>query len=89
MNIMKKTLDSIVANRLSWAAQTFKLLPRGHMGGKKGASPKHALHLLLESIHAAWNEKKTAILLLWMSLVPLTTFHNHAFSITFAKRKLV
>ncbi len=34
------------------------------MEGKKAASPEHALHLLLESVHAAWNEKETAILLL-------------------------
>ncbi len=34
------------------------------MGGKKGASPENALHLLLDSVHAFWNEKKTATLLL-------------------------
>ncbi len=32
------------------------------MEGKKGALPEHALHLLLESVHAAWNEKETATL---------------------------
>ena len=33
------------------------------MGEKKGASLEHTLHLLLESVHAAWNEKETATLL--------------------------
>lgn len=61
---MGKTPDSIVANRLSWAAETFELLPKGHMGGRKGTSPEHALHLLLELIHAAWNKKEVATLLL-------------------------
>lgn len=64
LNTIGKTFDSIVANRLSWAAETFELLPRGHMGGRKGVSPEHALHLLLESIQAAWNKKETATLLL-------------------------
>ncbi len=34
------------------------------MGGKKSASPEHALHLLLESVHTAWNEKETTTLFL-------------------------
>ncbi len=32
------------------------------MGRRKGASPEYKLHLLLESVHAAWNEKETATL---------------------------
>ncbi len=89
MNTIKKTLNFIVANRLSWAAEKFELLPRGHIGGRKSESLEYALHLLLESVLAAWNEKETATLLFWMSLVLLTMSHNYAFSITFAKRKLV
>ncbi len=38
LNLIAKIIDSIVANRLSRTAKTFELLPRGHMGGKKGAS---------------------------------------------------
>ena len=64
LNTIGKTLDTIVANRLSREAETFELLPRGNMGGRKGASPENALHLLLESVNGFWNEKKTATLLL-------------------------
>ena len=64
LNIIAKTLHSIFANRLSWAAETFELLPRGYIGVKKSASAKHALLLLLESVHPGWNKKKTATLLL-------------------------
>ena len=53
LNTIGKTFDSIVANRLSLAAGTFELLPRGYMGRRKGTSPEHALHLLLQSIHTA------------------------------------
>ncbi len=64
LNTIGKTVNSIIANRLSWAAETFELLPRGYLGGKKSASPEYALHRLLESVHAAWNEKGTATPLL-------------------------
>lgn len=52
INTLGKTLDSIITTRLSWAAETFELLPRGHLGRRKGTSPELALHMLLESIHA-------------------------------------
>ena len=64
LNTIRKTFDSIIVNRLRWAAEIFELLPRGYMGGNKSTSPEHALHLLLESVYAAWNEKDTATLLL-------------------------
>lgn len=49
LNTLGKAMDSIIATRLSWAAETFELLPRGHLGGRKGTSPEHALHIL-------WNQ---------------------------------
>lgn len=36
LNTPGKALDSIIATRLSWTAETFELLPRGHLGGRKG-----------------------------------------------------
>ena len=64
LKTLEKTLDSIIATRLSWAAETFELLPRGHLGGRKGTSPEHAIHMLLESIRAAWDKNEIATLLL-------------------------
>ncbi len=64
LNTIRKILDSIVANRLSWAAKIFELLQRSYRGGRKGASPQHAINLLLKWVHAAWNEKETTALLL-------------------------
>ena len=53
MNTIGKTLDSIIANFLNWKVETFQLLLKGNMGGKKSTSPEHALHPLLESVKAA------------------------------------
>ena len=73
LNNIGKTLDSIIANRLGWVAETFELLPRGYICEKKGELPKHTLHPFLESLYAAWNERETATLLL---LDVLSVFDN-------------
>lgn len=41
-----------MAVRLSWAVESFDLLPKSHMDGRRGASLEHALHFLVEKIHA-------------------------------------
>ena len=39
-------------------ANAYGLLLRTHIGGKAAAGYKHAVHLLLENIHAAWQTGK-------------------------------
>jgi hypothetical protein len=64
MNTIGKMLDSVIARRLQYYAEKFHLLPRNHTGGRKATSCEHALHLLVEKIHSAWNSGKVATLLL-------------------------
>jgi ribonuclease HI len=64
LNTLGKALEAIVANRLTYLADTYHLLPRRHTGGRKLASTDHAIHLLLQRIHEAWADRKVASLLL-------------------------
>jgi ribonuclease HI len=55
LNTIGKAFDSVIAQRISYAAETYGLLPQTHLGGRKGLSTEHAIHLLVEQIHAGWN----------------------------------
>ena len=65
LNTLGKTMEKIIATRINHAVETESLLPRLHIGGRRARSPEHALHLLLEAIHAAWlnNEVATVLML--------------------------
>jgi endonuclease/exonuclease/phosphatase family metal-dependent hydrolase len=64
LNTLGKAFEAILANRLSYLADTHDLLPNRHTGGRKLTSTDHAIHLLLQSIHKAWAEEKVASLIL-------------------------
>jgi ribonuclease HI/exonuclease III len=64
MNTIGKIFDSILARRLQYYAEQYHLLPRNHTGGRKATSSEHALHMLIEKVHAAWAEGEVASLLL-------------------------
>lgn len=64
LNTLGKALEAIIANRLAYIADTYKLLPSRHTGGRKLASTEHAMHFLLQRIYQAWSEGKVASLLL-------------------------
>ncbi|EJP61443.1 reverse transcriptase [Beauveria bassiana ARSEF 2860] len=49
-----KVLESVVAEGISHAVETFGLLPTNHFGGRKQRSVEQALLLLQEQIYAAW-----------------------------------
>ena len=48
-----KILESIVADRISYAVEEFGLLPTNHFGARKKRSTEHALTLLQEHIYKA------------------------------------
>lgn len=48
LNTLGKVLEAILTKRLSYLATEHTLLPRTHMGGRKGTSTNHACHYLLE-----------------------------------------
>jgi ribonuclease HI len=64
LNTLGKALEAIIANRLTYLADTYHLLPSRHTGGRKLASTDHAIHLLLQRIHEAWADGQVASLLL-------------------------
>jgi len=63
LNTLGKTLESIIATRLSYLAETHHLLPPDHLGGRRLNSTEQAIHLLLERIQTALNENQVASLL--------------------------
>lgn len=58
LNTLGKVLEAILAKRLSYLATEHALLPRTHMGRRKGTSTDRACHYLLEQVYAVWNSKK-------------------------------
>ena len=63
LNTIGKTLESIMAERLHYMAETEDTLPDTHLGGRKGYSAATALHTLVEAIYKAWNKGHTATIL--------------------------
>ena len=53
-----KILESVVAERLSHAVETYGLLPTNHFGARKQRSAEQALVLLQEQIYTAWRGRK-------------------------------
>ncbi|KAJ5562064.1 hypothetical protein N7461_000825 [Penicillium sp. DV-2018c] len=64
LNTLGKILESIVATRIAWLAEEYKLLPSTHLGGRKGISVEHAIQLILDRIHRAWGGGKVVSMLL-------------------------
>ena len=58
MSTLGKILESVVAKRISFAAETFGLLPANHFGARKRRSANQALTLLQEQAYQAWRMGK-------------------------------
>lgn len=68
MNTLGKILKAIIALRISWAVEEYGILPKTHLGGRKGISVDHAIQLILDRVHRAWGVKnKVSMLLLDVS----------------------
>jgi hypothetical protein len=53
-----KILESVIAERISHAVETYGLLPTNHFGARKQRSAEQALLLLQEEIYTAWRGRK-------------------------------
>jgi hypothetical protein len=53
-----KVLESVIAERISHAVETYGLLPTNHFGARKQRSAEQALILLQEQIYTAWRGGK-------------------------------
>lgn len=60
LNTLGMVMESIIATRLSYLAETHKLLPENHLGGRKLNSPEHAVHLLTSRIQTAVGQGQVA-----------------------------
>ncbi|KAJ6032617.1 hypothetical protein N7540_003349 [Penicillium herquei] len=70
MNTLGKLLEAVVATRISYTVEEYLLLPKTHLGGRKGISVDYAIQLILSEVCEAWgNEKKVSMLLLDVSSV--------------------
>jgi hypothetical protein len=58
LSTLGKVLESVVAERISYAVETFGLLLTNHFGARKKRSTEQALLLLQEHIYNAWRSKK-------------------------------
>ena len=56
LETLGKAMETILAKRIAYVAETNNLLPKNHMGGRRCTSTEHAIHLLIERIIAAWNK---------------------------------
>lgn len=54
LETISKGLEAVIARRLSYLAETYRLLPENHFGGRPRRSAEQALDLLIEKIHEAW-----------------------------------
>lgn len=58
LSTLGKALESVIAERISHAVETFGLLPTNHFGARKKRSTEQALMLLQEHIYQAWRSKR-------------------------------
>ncbi|KAJ5710399.1 hypothetical protein N7488_004555 [Penicillium malachiteum] len=68
INTLGKLLEAVVATRISYAVEEHSLLPKTHLGGRKGISVDQAMQLILSEVREAWGMgKKVSMLLLDVS----------------------
>jgi len=54
LNTIGKVMEAILAARISYLVERHHLLPKNHIGGRRGRSCELALHLIMEKVHARW-----------------------------------
>lgn len=67
---ISKGLEAVVANRMSYLAETYGLLPENHFGARKRRSCEQALSVLIEKIYDAWREGKVLTLIFFLAKNP-------------------
>jgi ribonuclease HI len=64
LNTIAKVLEAVIAQRISYAVERYKLLPNTHLGGRKAISTDHALQLIIQRIREAWGRRRLVSMLL-------------------------
>ena len=68
LNTLGKFLEAVVARRISYAVETEGLLPKTHLGGRRGISTDHAIHNMIDRIKTAWGKGKPVVSLLMLDV---------------------
>jgi hypothetical protein len=63
LSTLGKALEAVIADRISYAVETFGLLPTNHFGARRKRSAEQALILLQEHIYNAWRSRKVLSLI--------------------------
>lgn len=63
LNTMWKVITAIVANHISFYTEKHQLLSANHFSGRPGCTTLDVIHLLTNSIKAAWRKWKVASIL--------------------------
>ena len=63
VNTIAKLLSSIVAEDLVHLMEKHALLPANHFGGRPGRTMMDSLHLLVDTVKAAWHRKQVVSVL--------------------------
>src|SRR6266481_2171460 len=58
VNMMEKLLSSIIVEDITHLVEKHQLLPANHFGGCPGCNMTDSLHLLVDTIKAAWRRKQ-------------------------------
>ena len=61
LNTIGKALESIIAEKIAFLTEAFKLLPESQMGARKGRSTDTALELLTEQVQTIWGQGNNKI----------------------------
>jgi hypothetical protein len=63
LSTLGKIMEAVIAERISYAVETYGLLPANHFGARKRRSAEQALLLLQEQIYKAWRARKVLSLI--------------------------
>jgi len=68
LNTLGKALESVIARRLSYMAETHQLLPKTLLGGQRMIFTEHTIHMLLEQIQGVWDSHTSVASLLMLDV---------------------
>lgn len=77
LSTLGKALEAAIAKRMSYLVERYGLLPKTHMGGRRGRSCEHAIHLILEKVYAAWRSGQMVATLLTLDVTGAFDHTNH------------
>lgn len=85
---ISKGLEAAVAKRMSYIAETYRLLPENHFGGRPKRSAEQALNLRVEKIYEAWRHRKVLSLVSFDVQGDFNGVHPSVLAVRLRERKI-